>query len=182
MRKLYTDEDYEQLAVQANEEGKKLVKIQEEQDFEIEVFEYKRKTVESPICDEEGNITGYETVEINDLSKPIIIEGVHKSHKETITDLAERLEIQDNPENFARMYFNTSLGYVSRVVHKLDGTTEDFLNDTLPSLAVGVPIITYNVDGSQNTNVLVTEEFITECRQQKLKDFYGEEPPQAEGT
>jgi hypothetical protein len=65
---------------------------------------------------------------------------------------------------------------VSRVVHKLDGTTEDFLNDTLPALTVGLPIITYNTDGTQNKNVIVTEQFLAECGQQKYKDFYGELP------
>jgi hypothetical protein len=33
---------------------------------------------------------------------------VHKHHTEYKTELFEYLEIVDNPENFARMYFNTS--------------------------------------------------------------------------
>ena len=54
-----------------------------------------------------------------------------------------------------------------------DGSIKDFLSDILPLIQVGVPIITYNIDGTQNVNVLVTEEFIGECKQQVLIDFYG---------
>ena len=76
-------------------------------------------------------------------------------------------------EKFAKEFFNTSLGYVSRKVHMKDGTIKDFLSDILPLLQVDVPIITYNLDGTQNVGVLVTEQFINECKQQVLKDFYG---------
>ena len=62
---------------------------------------------------------------------------------------------------------------MSREVHNLTGKPEDFINDTLPQLQEGIPIITYNADGSQNRDVNVTAEFIQECKQQKLKDFYG---------
>lgn len=109
-----------------------------------------QETKEVPIYNDEGEIIGYETIVVD-----------------------EHLEIVDNPENFARRFFNTSLGYVSREVHNLTGKPEDFINDTLPQLQEGIPIITYNADGSQNRDVNVTAEFIQECKQQKLKDFYG---------
>ena len=61
-----------------------------------------------------------------------------------------------------------------------DGSTKDFLTDILPLLQVGVPIISYDKPDfttdeipAQNTDKLVTEEFINECKQQVLKDFYG---------
>ena len=84
----------------------------------------------------------------------------------------EEIEQQEQ-EQFAREFFNTSLGYVRRKVNMKDGSTKDFLTDILSLLQVGVPIITYNADKTQNTNVLVTEKFINECKQQLLIDFYG---------
>lgn len=80
---------------------------------------------------------------------------------------------QKQQEQFAKDFFNTSLGYVSRKVHMKDGNVKDFLSDILPLIQVDVPIITYNLDGSQNVGVLVTEQFIEECKQQVLIDFYG---------
>lgn len=76
-------------------------------------------------------------------------------------------------EQFAKDFFETSLGYVSRKVHMKDGSVKDFLTDILPLLQVDVPIITYNADGTQNKDVAVTLQFIDECKQQVLKDFYG---------
>ena len=52
-------------------------------------------------------------------------------------------------------------------------TFKEFLADILPILQVGIPILTYTKDGKQN-KVLVTEKFIEECKQQVVKDFYGE--------
>ena len=80
---------------------------------------------------------------------------------------------QKQMEKFAINFFNTSLGYVSRKVHMKDGSVKDFLSDILPILQVDVPIITYNLDGTQNVGVLVTTQFIEECKQQVLLDFYG---------
>ena len=82
-------------------------------------------------------------------------------------------EEEKRQEQFARDFFNTSLGYVSRKVHMKDGSIKDFLSDILPLLQVDVPIITYNIDGTQNVGVLVTNQFIEECKQQVLIDFYG---------
>lgn len=85
----------------------------------------------------------------------------------------EKEQEEKRQEQFAKDFFNTSLGYVSRKVHMKDGAIKDFLSDILPLLQVGVPIITYNIDGSQNVGVEVTEQFINECKQQVLIDFYG---------
>lgn len=74
---------------------------------------------------------------------------------------------------FNQSFFNTSLGYVRRKVTMADGTVRDFLADILALLQPGVAIITYNQDLTQN-KVIVTEEFINECKQQMLVDFYGE--------
>lgn len=74
---------------------------------------------------------------------------------------------------FRKDFFNTSLGWVRRAVHMKDGNVKDFLSDILPLLQVDVPIITYNEDKTQNVGVLVTTQFIEECKQQVLLDFYG---------
>lgn len=110
-----------------------------------------------------------------------IVEQNHENGfeiKETKTALEawgyteEEIEEQKR-EQFAKDFFNTSLGYVSRKVHMKDGSVKDFLSDILPLIQENVPIITYNLDGTQNIGVLVTAQFIEECKQQVLIDFYG---------
>lgn len=85
----------------------------------------------------------------------------------------ENIKKQNARKLFDCEFFETSLGYVRRIVKMKNGITKDFLSDILPILQAGVEIITYNSDGSQNTGVNVTDEFIQECKQQVLKDFYG---------
>lgn len=81
---------------------------------------------------------------------------------------------------FNEAFFNTSLGYIRRKVTMKDNSIKDFLTDILPLLQPGVPIISYDKPDftieempKQNIDKLVTEEFINECKQQVLKDFYG---------
>ncbi len=83
-------------------------------------------------------------------------------------------------KQFNERFFNTSLGYVRRSVTMKNGYAKEFLTDILPLLQVGIPIITYEKPDfateelpKQNTNKIVTEEFINECKQQVLIDFYG---------
>lgn len=83
---------------------------------------------------------------------------------------------------FNEAFFNTSLGYIRRKVTMKDNSIKDFLTDILPLLQPGVPIISYDKPDftmeempKQNIDKLVTEEFINECKQQVLKDFYGAE-------
>ena len=73
---------------------------------------------------------------------------------------------------FNASFFPTSLGYIRRKVTMLTGETKDFLADILPVLEVGIPILTYAKDLKQS-KVLVTAEFLQECKEQILKDFYG---------
>ena len=82
-------------------------------------------------------------------------------------------------EEFERQFFNTSLGWVSRAVHMQNGEIWNFLKDIKPNLIVGQKIITYTPNEdytslTQNRDVEVTEQFLQECGQQILKDFYGE--------
>lgn len=79
---------------------------------------------------------------------------------------------EEKEEEFNRQFFLTSLGYVRRRVTMKDGSSKDFLSDILPLLEIGVPVLTYSKDLVQK-KVLVTEEFINQCKQQMLKDFYG---------
>lgn len=154
---------------------------------EIEVDDY-----DNPIMVEE-EIIDPETGE-----KKMVL--VQKHHTETRIKTVEELDIQPvnwyiciednitdgtvNPnyeeekqeeieKQFEIDFFNTSLGYVRRNVTMKNGSHKDFLADILPILQVGIPILTYTKDGRQN-KVLVTEKFIEECKQQVVKDFYGE--------
>lgn len=86
--------------------------------------------------------------------------------------ITEKTEEQQKQEILAEQFFNTSLGYVRRKVTMKDGTQRDFLSDILPLLQVGVSVLTYTSNLEQR-QVLVTEQFINECKQQMLQDFYG---------
>lgn len=198
MRKLYTEDDYFRMANEANAEGKKLIKVQEEVEYTVEVLEwdYVDKEVEQqkidpetgePMYDDDGNpimeivtvqkavphmveetIIDPETGE----EKTIIVQG---HHTETRTEVVEYLEIVDNPDNFKRMFFKTSLGYVRRKPFvKGTGEFKDFLDDILAGLKVGDTILTYTAEGTQQIKQ-VTEQFIDDCREQYTKDFYGNE-------
>ena len=96
----------------------------------------------------------------------------------------EEIKAQDRELEFHKAFFKTSLGYIRREVSMLDGTTKTFLTDMLPQLVVGFPIIAYNeLDFTQDVNVvnyqkqvIVTEEFLNECKNQLIVDFYGFNP------
>ena len=184
VRKLYTDKEYSDKACEANALGKKLIKVQEEREYEVTVLEWEKKTIEVPIYNEEGEIIGYESKEVDDYTKPIMIEvvdpvtgekvWVQKSHQEVRTEIVEYLDIVDNPENFERCFFNTSLGYVKRKAFvKGTGEFKDFLSDMLAGMVVGQPILVYDRELNQS-QAIVTEEFKQECAAQYNRDFYGE--------
>ena len=115
-----------------------------------------------------------------------IVEQNHKNGyeiRETETALeawgytTEKLE-QQKQEQLAKEFFHTSLGYVRRkVTMATTDEVRDFLSDIKPNLPVGAQIITYNLDGSQNRGVVVTEAFLAECDRQMYFDFYGVLPP-----
>lgn len=180
MIKEYTDKDYSDMAIQANASHKKLIKVQEEREVPYEVYEYEKKIIEAPIYNEEGEIIGYEEREVDDYDKPIMVidpetgELVHKHHTEYRTEIFEYLEIVDNPENFDRCFFNTSLGYVRRKPYiKGTGEYKDFLSDMSAGLIIGQPILVYDKDLNQSV-ATVTEQFKRECLEQYNKDFNGE--------
>lgn len=106
----------------------------------------------------------------------ISYEETEEEIREVITrDTEKEAEIaREEAEKQRKMFFNTSLGYVKRIVTMKDGTTRNFLCDILPLLVEGAPILTYALDGTQS-KVNVTQQFINECKNQLLVDFYGEE-------
>ena len=80
---------------------------------------------------------------------------------------------QKEENEFNKQFFNTSLGYVKRKYTNKTGEVKDFLSDALPLLQAGVQVLTYTRELQQN-KVTATEQFINECKQQVLIDFYGE--------
>ena len=184
VRKLYTDKEYSDKACEANAQGKRLIKVQEEIQVPYEVLEWNKKTIEVPIYDEEtGEIIGYEPKEVDDYDNPIMVDEVdpetgevhkvQKHHTEYRTEIVEYLDIVDNPENFERCFFNTSLGYVKRKAFvKETGEYKDFLADMLAGMKVGQKIITYSQELEPSFQ-FVTAEFIQECENQYNNDFYG---------
>lgn len=184
MIKEYTDKQYSDMAVQANALHKKLIKVQEVKEVPYEVYEYEKKIIEVPIYNDDGEIIGYEDKEVDDLTKPIMVEEidpetgetilVHKHHTEYRNETFEHLEIVDNPENFDRCFFKTSLGYIRRKPFvKGTGEYKDFLSDMSAGLVIGQPIIVYDKNLNQSV-ALVTEQFKQECLEQYNKDFNGQ--------
>lgn len=183
VRKLYTEKEYSDKACEANAQGKKLIKVQEEIQVPYEVLEWNKKTIEVPIYNEEGEIIGYEPKEVDDYDNPIMIDEVdpetgevhkvQKHHTEYRTEIVEYLEIVDNPENFERCFFETSLGYVKRKAFvKGTGEYKDFL-DISTGMKEGQKILVYDENLNQSVAV-VTDEFKEECETQYNKDFYGD--------
>ena len=115
----------------------------------------------------------YEDLSIKETNKNIInFNG--KLYFEDDMELIVKLK-----EQFESEFFETTLGWVKRKVRMQNNTIKDFLADILPLLQAGIPVLVYEkpdfvevVEPIQN-KVIVTEEFINECKQQVLKDFYG---------
>lgn len=196
MEKLYTEKEYSDKACEANALGKKLIKVQEEREYELEVLEWDYIEVEEErqkidpetgelMYDEEGN----PIMEIVTVQKPVprmveetIIDPetgeektviVQAHHTETLTKIVEYLEIVDNPENFKRCFFETSLGFFRREPFvKGTGKYKEFLSDMLAGMKVGQPILVYDENLNQSV-ALVTQEFIEECIKRYNDDFNG---------
>lgn len=132
---------------------------------------------------EQNHRNGYEIREYTTeetQQETIIDEETEEEREIEVTEIINHLEAwgyteeeieEQKREEFFKEFFNTSLGWVRRKVSMKTGETKDFLADILPILQVGIPILTYTIDGEQN-KVLVTEEFIEECKQQVFNDFY----------
>lgn len=100
----------------------------------------------------------------------------------------EEVIAQRRKAEFEKEFFQTSLGWIRRKVTMKDGTRKDFLSDILLSIKAGtdlgqeVKIIVYQlpdytkeltkeyVESLQEIKS-VTQNFISECLQQTVKDF-----------
>lgn len=112
MEKLYTQKDYQLQAEQANKDGLFLYQLVKEQKYTVEVFEYEKKIVLQDIYSEDGEVIGSQEVEVDDLTKPIMVEEeiinpetgkketviVQKHHTKTKTKTIVELAIE--PEGY----------------------------------------------------------------------------------
>lgn len=109
---------------------------------------------------------------------------IYKNGEIVLNPQFEEIKAQARKDEFNSAFFYTSLGYIRREVSMKDGTTKTFLTDMLPQLVVGFPILAYEEpDFTNDVNVLdyqkqvmVTEEFLKECKDQLIIDFYGFNP------
>ena len=98
MEKLYTQKEYQLQAEQANKEGLYLYQFVREQEYTVEVLEYEKKLVEVEIYDEQADKPTGETktVEVDDLTKPIMVEeeitNPQTGKKETVIVQKHRTE------------------------------------------------------------------------------------------
>ena len=109
MEKLYSDKQYADMAVAANEQGKFLYRYQHEMEYEAEVLEWDtveveetrpvydeegnpvthKETIENPIYDEEGNIIGYDDpveIDVQDTETVMVEKQVPHMVEETYID------------------------------------------------------------------------------------------------
>lgn len=104
----------------------------------------------------------------------------------------ETIMTEKRETGFKKDFFETSLGWIRRKPTLADGTEDDFLNNDLPLLAIGLmtgsnPVLpiayqlpdftheltTEYMESLQIKNQPVTQQFIAECSQVKMKDFTG---------
>lgn len=109
--------------------------------------------------------------------------------EETKTELLalglDEKEIKENKiTQFEKEFFKTSLGYIKREVTMKEGGNKSFLGDLLPLLKTGAAIIAYDKPDFDKEienedilelqkKVIVTDEFLKECQNQVIIDFYG---------
>ena len=108
MEKLYTQKEYQLQAEQANKDGLFLYQLVKEQEYTTEVLEYEKKIISQDIYSEDGEIIGSQEVEIDDLTKHVMVEEeiinpetgekeaviVQKHHTETRTKTVVELAIE----------------------------------------------------------------------------------------
>ena len=104
----------------------------------------------------------------------------------------EETKRQEREDDFKKEFFETSLGWIRRKPTLADGSEDDFLNNDLPLLAIGLTMgspvvlpVAYRLPdftreltpeymvSLQILNQLITPQFLQECMQVKMKDFRG---------
>lgn len=147
--------------------------------FDINKHAYANE-IPNYICIVEDNIW----TEYAGTDKWDIINGVFTDISDTPEYKAKEAAKREADFNLA--FFNTSLGYIRRVVTMADGSHKDFLSDLLPAIyastSAGTPvnIIAYTKppfdhdikDWTEYQNIVVaTPQFIQECFAQLGNDF-----------
>lgn len=202
MEKTYTNEEYKNAAIQANAEGKFLYRVIEQVKYQITVLEWEdeEQTIpkmikkEVPVYDDDGELIridiikvqasheedAYKDVETLDI-KPF---GYYYLIKDNLTDGSVNQNYAK--EDFEKNFFNTSLGWIRRIITNADGSHANFLYDILPAITTAVSkglsyqIIAYTepdfteevIDWTKyQTFVTATPQFIQECLQQIGNDF-----------
>ena len=177
-------------------------------DYEEVEEEYEEQVVDeegNPVYDEQGNPV-MET-KTRTVLKPIMIEVIDEetgetilvpsTHKETI--IVKGLVLNPDFENeeatrreaeFNKAFFNTSLGYIRRIITNADGSHANFLYDIVPAVASAVSLgLSYNLivyskpDFSEDITDWTpyqslkpaTPQFIQECLTQIGNDFKPQE-------
>ena len=144
MEKLYSDTQYAEAAIAANEQGKFLYRYQHEVEYEAEVLEWEfreveetrpvydeegnpvthKETIENPIYDEEGNIIGYDDpieVDVQDTETVMVEKAFPKMVKEIIIDpeTGEEIEVEvqaHHTETFTKMVEELLIDYAGKYV------------------------------------------------------------------
>ena len=101
----------------------------------------------------------------------------------------EEIKARQREEEFHSQFFKTSLGYSRRQARMKDGKIKDFISDLIPLMesTPGIPIIAYkepDFTKEVTEDVLIglqvvvstSPEFIKECKDQAIVDFYGYNP------
>lgn len=123
MIKNYDNTKYYEMCDLANVLKKKLYILETPKEFERQVFEYEKKEVEVPIYNEEGEIIGYETILVDDLDKPIMIEVVDEETGETI--LVHKYHIEKYTEIVADLAIADDSYYICYKENHTDGTLNE---------------------------------------------------------
>lgn len=202
MEKTYTNEEYKNAALQANAEGKYLYRVIQQVKYTVTVLEWEdeEQTIpkmikkEIPVYDDDGELIridiikvqasheedAYKDVEVLDI-KPF---GYYYLIEDNLTDGSINHDYAR--KDFEKNFFNTSLGWIRRIITNADGSHANFLYDILPAITTAVsqglsyPIIAYDepdfteevIDWREYQKfVNATPQFIQECLQQIGNDF-----------
>lgn len=113
----------------------------------------------------------YDFTEMQTDEEIVEFDGIKMRKSVADEIIAQREKAKE--DEFKRNFFETHLGWVRREVNFAGtGKKADFLTQVLPQLTVGFEVLTYNFMATEQHKVVVDEQFIAECKQQLVKDFY----------
>ena len=156
MEKLYSDTQYAQMAIQANEQGKLLYRYQHTVEYEAEVLEWEfreveetrpvydeegnpvthKETIENPIYDEEGNIIGYDDpieIDVQDTETVMVEKAFPKMVTEIIVDpeTGEEIEVEvqaHHTETFTKMVEELMIAPIGQYILIEENITDGTVN------------------------------------------------------